>query len=261
MSTARAATALTLTFVVLACLPGCQREGQTDIARGNVLASQRRFDEAAEAYRAAAKAAPSDPRPRELLGHLLFDQKKGADARAAYEDALKLEPRSIEARIGLARLEADEGQPDRAMEHLGAALQAQPDNLYALLSRANLAVRRGAAGDAELAIQDTAKAMALDADHPSVLSTRARAFLAAGKTEQADEALALLAKVQPDSALLVYERARVAAMRGEREQAIALLREARKKAGAGWDETQVRADSAFATLAAEPQFAETIKEP
>src|SRR5260370_1578589 len=70
----------------------CVEPGQTEIARGNVLASQKKFEEALPAYRRAAEAAPHNASPRELLGHLLFDLGRSADARAAYTAALNLQP-------------------------------------------------------------------------------------------------------------------------------------------------------------------------
>src|SRR5260370_22685191 len=89
----------------------CVEPGQTEIARGNVLASQKKFEEALAAYRRAAEAAPHKARPRELLGHLLFDLGPSADARAAYAAALKLEPgNALEPQIGPARLDSEAGR-------------------------------------------------------------------------------------------------------------------------------------------------------
>src|SRR5687767_11733501 len=130
---------LSAVLLALVFCAGCNEPGQTEIARGNVLASQKKFDEAIEAYKAAGRAAPNKARPRELLGHVYFDQKRYAEARAAYEDALKAEPATaIEAEIGLARIAAEENRIPEAIDQLGKVLEKQPRNVYALLSRAHL---------------------------------------------------------------------------------------------------------------------------
>jgi tetratricopeptide (TPR) repeat protein len=245
-------------------LVACSEAGQTEIARGNVLASQRKFDEAIEAYRAAAKASPNKARPRELLGHVLFDQKRIAEARAAYEDARAVEPEAaLEAEIGLARLEAEEGKLDAAIEHLARVIERQPGNVYARLSRANLAMRRGAEKDAELAIEDTAAAMKVDSDNPSVLYTRGCAFIAARDLPKATETFELLAKAHPASPLPYYGRARVAGAGQARADVILNLREAksRSKAAPGsWDVAQIRDDPAFRFMQDDPDFQKELAE-
>ena len=168
-----------LPAAVLLVVAGCSEPGQTEIARGNVLASQKRYDEALAAYRAAGVAQPKSARPRELAGHLLFDLRRYGEARRAYEEAVALEPNNaLEGKIGLARLDAEEQRLDDAMARLDAILEKYPQNLYALLSRATVALRRGHPGDLETAISNTAKAMAIDSKSAAVLYTRSSAFMA-----------------------------------------------------------------------------------
>ncbi len=240
----------------------CVEPGQTEIARGNVLASQRKFEEALAAYRRAADAAPHKARPRELLGHLLLDLGRSADARAAYTAALQLEPgNALEAQIGLARLDTEEGRSDEALAQLNEVLRQHPDNLYALLSRANVEMRRARPGDADLAVADTAKAMAIDPKNPSVLYTRGCSFLAAKAYESAAPAFERLRQTHPASPLGWYGAARLASARGDRSAAIENLRQARSRANAlpgGWDSREVRRDPAFQFLQKDPQFAQIV---
>ncbi|MGQ0508624.1 MAG: tetratricopeptide repeat protein [Myxococcaceae bacterium] len=253
---------LSSVLVLSALFLGCSEAGSTEIARGNVLASQKKFDDAIAAYRAASQAAPSRARPRELLGHVLFDRGDLAGARAAYVDALKVEPKvALEARIGLARLDAEEGKLDDALKGMQDVLQEQPKNVYALLSRATLELRRGAPGDVDQAILDTAQAMAVDEKNPSVLYTRGCAFLGAKDYDKAAEAFALLEKQHPTSPLPAYGRARIAGAKAEKLQALSNLELARSKAAqfpSGWRAADVKGDPAFAQWKEDPEFIRVV---
>ncbi|MFZ5468069.1 MAG: tetratricopeptide repeat protein [Myxococcota bacterium] len=257
-------TALCLVLPLLALL-ACSEPGQTEVARGNVLASRGKLTEAIEAYRAAAKAAPRKARPRELLGHVLFDQGRFAEARTAYQEALGLEPAAaLEARIGLARVEAEEGKLKEAIEHLGRVISDQPGNVYARLSRANLAMRRGGEKDAELAISDTAEAMKVDADNASVLYTRGCAFLAAHEPGKASEAFRVLENAHPHSPLAPYGQARVAAAAQKRADVVLHLRETKARARSvtgAWSPDDILKDPAFLFMKDDPDFLRELQDP
>jgi tetratricopeptide (TPR) repeat protein len=246
-------------FLLLVLSPlACTEPGSTEIARGNVLASQKKFEEAIAAYRAGALAAPARARPRELLGHVLFDRGELKGAREAYEDALRVEPKAaLEARIGVARLDAEENKLDDAMGRMDELLKEQPKNVYALLSRATLALRRGNPGDAQQAVLDTANAMAVDEKNASVLYTRGCAFLATRDFDKAAEGFALLEKQHPGSPLPAYGRARIAGAKAEKLQALSNLELARVKSASlpgGWRSEEVRRDPAFAQWREDPEF-------
>ena len=246
-------------------MAACAEPGQTDLARGNVLASQRKLDQAAEAYRKAAKAVPGRARPRELLGHVLFDQQKWSEARAAYEEALGVEPaKALEAEIGLARLDAEQGNVPGAFDRLGKVLERAPENLYARLSRANLAMRRAAEGDARLALDDTAFAIKVDPANAAVLYTRGCAFIAARDLVQAKQAFDQLALGSPKSPLAPYGMARAAGAASDRTEVIHNLREARSRAKSSpgsWKPAEVRQDPAFKFMKDDPDFLKELAEP
>lgn len=249
-------------FAGLPLLAGCAEPGQTEIARGNVLAARKQFEAALSAYRAAARTAPHKARPRELIGHLLFDLGRTSEARAAYEEAVKVEPKgALEARIGLARLDAEDHNLDGALKRLQEVLAEQPNNLYALLSRANVAIRRGGPQDAELAIADTAKAMLIAPKSPAVLYTRGASFIASGRLTEAEDSFRLLEQAHPDSPLAWYGRARVAAVQRDRERILSNLREARAKAARGsdgWNPRQILSDPEFRFVKDDPQFVSIV---
>jgi len=249
-------------FVAVGLGAACSQPGQTQIARGNLLASKKDFDGAIAAYRAAAEVSPGKAHPRELLGHLLFDLGRSEEARAAYEDALRVEPdAAIEARFGLARLDVDELRLDRTVKRLSEVLELQPKNLYALLSRASVELQRGDAGDAERAIEDTASAMAIDPKRSAVLYLRGSSFLAARQFDSAEEAFSLLEHEHPNLPLAWYGHARVASARGDKAEALRHLRTAREKARDGadeWDSGAVLRDPALQFLKGDPEFAAAV---
>jgi tetratricopeptide (TPR) repeat protein len=252
-------------FAVVGLCAACTQPGQTEIARGNMLASRKDFDGALAAYRAAARAAPGKAHPRELSGHLLFDLGRWSEARAAYEDALRVEPdAALEGRIGLARLDAEEHDLDRAVERLSQVLEQQPNNLYALLSRASVELRRGGAQDPERAIADTARAMAIDQKGGAVLFVRGSSFLAAKRFDEAEAAFRLLERAHPNAPLAWYGYARVASARGDKATALRQLRIAREKARDGsdeWNGGAVLRDPALESLLGDPEFAAAVGAP
>lgn len=243
---------------LLAVAVSCNEPGHVEIARGNALASRQDMKGALEAYSAAAKAAPRRGRPHELTGHVLFDQRRFDEAANAYRQAIEIDrDGSIEARIGLARVEAEQGQIDRALEQLNELLSKHPNNLYGLLSRATLLIRRGRPGDADHAIADSALAMTIDSKNSAVLYTRGNAFLAAGQFDKSGEAFRLLTNAHPASPLAAYGEARLASAQKNRDQVLQRLREAKKKASAhsgSWNPSEIRADSAFQWLKEDADF-------
>lgn len=74
------------------------------ISLGTEFMRQGRPEEAAGAFRQAAKIEPRSSEIQYQLGSALEAKGDTVGARAAYEQALKLEPRHTEARIGLGRL-------------------------------------------------------------------------------------------------------------------------------------------------------------
>jgi hypothetical protein len=134
-----------------------------------------------------------------------------------------------------------------------------------------VAIRRGKAGDAELAIQDTAQAMRIDKKNSSALYTRGCAFIAAKENDagwkaKAEEAFHLLEQEHPDSPLAAYGRARAAAAltTPDKPAVLANLREARQRAerggelNGGWKAQEVKSDPAFRALKDDSDFTAVV---
>ncbi len=256
---------LVLPVIGALALAACSDAGQAELARGNVLASQKKLEPAAEAYREAARALPGKARPLELLGHVLFDLGQRPEARAAYAGAAKAEPGlAIDAEIGLARLDAEEGKLAEALTRLDDTLKTHADSLYARLSRANLLMRRGADGDARRALEDTEAALVTDPANAAALYTRGCAFIAAHQIEPARQAFLRLERADAASPLSSYGLARAAGAANDRAEAIHHLREAKRRARAvagAWKPDQVRADPAFRFMQDDADLARILSEP
>lgn len=245
----------------LVLFSACNRGGEADLARGNLYASKQQWTEAAEAYRAAARATEG-PRPRELLGHVLLQAGKKDEARAAYEDAIRMGPEgAVEARVGLARLDVEAGRLQEGLLRLDEAVARDPDNLYALLSRANARLRRGEPEDLRGALADAEGAVERDPSSADALYTRGNVELALGRFDEAGRTFEEVKRRAPERPLAWYGWARLGAARGDRVNALVNLRQARKIAGERWRPEEVLADPAFVGLKQHPEVAEAIGTP
>ncbi len=101
---------------------------------GLVCNTTRRFEEAAQHLRLAARREPANPYTHEGLAEALYGLGKHDEAAAAADRALKLSPDSPNAHYyaGLAR--AASGQRDAALFHLARLQQLKADNYAQLLS-------------------------------------------------------------------------------------------------------------------------------
>jgi tetratricopeptide (TPR) repeat protein len=242
-----------LTIVISGWLAACPSEGpQPHLARGNVLANQKRWEEALEAYRRAAEVAPANAHARERVADVLWELGRRDEALAAYRAGAQADPRAATPHIGAARALEAKGDLAGAREELSRALEKQPGNLFAMLSRGNLALR---ADDRKAAVDDFEAALRLDERNPSVLYALGGALIGSD-AKGAAEAFDALDRAAPDSPYAPYGRARLAAARGETDAAVAALREALRRrpelATALFDAPELaplRTDPRFAALA------------
>jgi len=101
---------------------------------GEELLRQRRFGEAAEAFRRATELSPESAEYRAYLGWSLFLQDPHSEQRALdeLEEATRLNPKLDRAYLFLGYIHRDGGRADEAEHQFAKAIQCNPDCSEAL---------------------------------------------------------------------------------------------------------------------------------
>ncbi len=113
------------------------------LLRGRTAFAAGRYAEAAEAFRAAVRAAPNSAGARVNLGTALAHSGDVPGAIAELERALELEPQNPTAHFNLGLLQANQGQLDAALPHLTLAARQAPTDVAVHLELAALLRRVG----------------------------------------------------------------------------------------------------------------------
>ena len=99
-------------------------------------------EEAAAAYREAAKLQPTDPEPHLAAGQFFEKQNRFADAEREYQQAVDLNPKSTEAMAGLVNLYSKNQRLPEAEKMLRRYLELNPQNATAHLQLGRVLVAR-----------------------------------------------------------------------------------------------------------------------
>jgi Flp pilus assembly protein TadD len=127
---------------------GSPEQGQerTWLSLAHVLEKQKP-EEAAAAYREAAKLQPTDAEPHLAAGQFFERQNRFADAEREYQQAVELNPKSAEAMAGLVNLYSKAKRLPEAEKMLRRYLELNPQNATAHLQLGRvLATRSDTAG-------------------------------------------------------------------------------------------------------------------
>ena len=98
------------------------------LVEGTRLRVAHQEDRAVEHFQQAARLAPRDERPHELLGALYLEQKQFDKAVQEFEQAVQLSPGRREPRLGLGMAYYMKGDPRRAQQNFEAVLGRNPQN-------------------------------------------------------------------------------------------------------------------------------------
>jgi tetratricopeptide (TPR) repeat protein len=135
---------------------------------GLVLAQEKKYDEARQAFESAAKIDPKDPQPVILEARSYIDQNAIALAMSLFERALTIDPKSSEALLGKARLLAAEHNVKDSIatyEQLMSLLQSDEAKAQAAIEEVRVYQNEHMVGDADAAIK---KAVAAYPNVPAV---------------------------------------------------------------------------------------------
>ncbi len=117
-------------------------------ARGDMLYSQKKYDEALVAFQQARELAPQDARILNAQGNALESLKRYEEAIAAYTRAIEIEPDSAYLYRNRANQLLDLGRLDEAEKDIARAVKLQPDNAFTHGRQGYLALARGQFADA-----------------------------------------------------------------------------------------------------------------
>jgi len=146
------------------------------------------LDAAIDEYRVAVSLLPNDAMVRVLAAKALTTRDGATDeALELYRGAVDLAPELAQARKGLASLQLlQERQLDEASEHLRVVLETDPEDLGARLQLARVLIL---SGEADRAVEELEKILAVDPMRPEVLLNYGQAL---ARSERASEARAEL---------------------------------------------------------------------
>ena len=189
--------------------------------RGEVSAAIGEFQTALATLQAAANTSESQSEVCTALGVALLGQGKTPEAVEQFHRAITLDPTNHAARMEFGLMLFKSGRPREAAESFAKVLTAQPTNVDAArnlviaearagdLPAATAACRRLVAllpgkadshsrmgqlllqgGSSDQAIEEFRVAAQLDPGHPGIFSLLSRAYAAAGRPEEAEQAAA-----------------------------------------------------------------------
>lgn len=156
-----------------------------------------RFDAAAEAFRAAAGAQPTDPAAHYYLGSALLQLERHRAALDALNRALDLREAFPEARLARARVWIRMGEYPPAEGDLRRALDLQPDSLPALFNLGFVLYRTG---KYEEAMERLETVRALHPNHPDAPYLLGKAAMRLGLEDRARREFEATIRLDPKNA-------------------------------------------------------------
>lgn len=201
-------------------------EPRLRVAYGDLLVTQRKFEEAYAQYQAAIASGDKDPRTQFTAGTIASKLGKTERAIEHYTAAQASDPKNAEYPLYLAQVQRKIGKNDDAKVSLLRAAKLDPNRAIAWGSLADIALGEG---QNDMALQHIKKARDLE---PAAMAWRvieARALNRKGEPKQAMDLLVGLSdaeKNQPAVARLIAE---CLGMMGEKEKAAEWMKRAEGK--------------------------------
>ncbi len=135
-----------------AILAGHPRDVDMLLAKGQLLASAGKSDEAFRRVKLATEAAPESAPAQFALGKLLSERGESDAAKRAFHEVLKLNPRAAAAHVELARLYLMDGSAAESLRWAKEAFNTQPTNVDVTIALANSLLANGDLAAAEKTI-------------------------------------------------------------------------------------------------------------
>jgi superkiller protein 3 len=190
---------------------------------GTVLAESGQSGQAETELKEAARLAPTDPRPWDMLGRLHAAKGETEIALTAYNKALAVDAKYISARLAIGDIAVQSGQVDAAAAAFTKASELNPKADAAWIRLGLLEQTRGRADAAEQAYR-----RAIDVNPKQAIALNNLAAMLMTRADGRDEALALSRRavdISPNTAFL-GTLSRVYRIRGDVTKADATARQA-----------------------------------
>jgi TolB-like protein/Tfp pilus assembly protein PilF len=201
-------------------------------------------------FRKALAVNPNYATAHHWYSLCLADMGQIAPAIAEIEHAAELDPLSPVIYADYAGILNDAGRTDEALVQIRKALEIDPELPFAHHIYAEIHLRRG---DAAKAIDEASKAWSLGHD-PRALLRLGQAYVLAGRKAEAAGLLVQLDALSRERFVSPYVAARLAAVVGEREKAIAYLQEAVRVLPSGALSRSLASDRLLDPLRSDPRF-------
>jgi tetratricopeptide (TPR) repeat protein len=114
--------------VMIVVAAGCHRKTAEDfLAEGDSDMQTTKLADAEQAYQAAVKLEPNDPRTHISLGNLYRFEHKQGDAQVEFMKVLEIDPKNAATHAALGNLYSDQNQRGLAENQYRAAVALEPD--------------------------------------------------------------------------------------------------------------------------------------
>lgn len=137
---------------------------------GELWFKQAKYDEAGQLAAEVLKENARDNRALLLQGRVALQRRDAVSAISSFRSVLKDQPESAEALTLLGDAHAQNREPELAREHFHKAVEANPRNVA---GRVRYAQFLASSGDRGTALKEIDRALAIDGDDVSALSTKA----------------------------------------------------------------------------------------
>lgn len=189
---------------------------------GLVLAQRGELDRARHHYTETLRLKPDLADAHLNLGNVYAVQKQDEDAILSYREALRLEE-NFRTRDALGEAHLRRGRRAEALEQFQKAISLKPDFARAHL---NVGEVRAAEENWDAALAAYKQAVRLAPGNPDYSSKLARAFVSAGRPDEAVQELRRVLSVRPDYAPGYRNLATLLVRQDRRQEAAAALRDA-----------------------------------
>lgn len=223
------------------------------VSARNVLAMallrQDRIDEAVEQYKLSLASDPNQARVLSMLGGIELSRERLGEAEKLFRAALAITPGFVEAVANLGFLADLRGDAETARGYYRQALEADPNFPRAHRLAADWYYEKEQWAEALAAYREVLAIVPSDFESTLQAGSSLRRL---GRREEAEQLFLKAAELRPDSWIPLYNRACLAAVSGEPEAALELLRGLGEKGFRSFD--LLRGDEDLAAVRRLPEY-------